>query len=253
MKNCFFSAIKAPLVLAPPVGATCQTRRIVMLDKKPLPRDARIVGDLLGQEQWYVGTEVGATQRVLRPRYRVGETCYVGEPYWRSNIIVPAWGVTPGIKTGHCRIIYRADQWVYCTRPPHDTIPPSPCEPWTDEDTLKAMGWRLMAGRFLPQKAARCWLKVLGVKVERLQQCSEEDAVLELVEPNPNPQPESLCLWRNYSVDVECYNCISARDSYYTMINAVDGPGTWAANPWVFAYTLQRVEKPAEAEKGERR
>ncbi|MGV6875881.1 hypothetical protein ACUSIJ_24750 [Pseudochelatococcus sp. B33] len=77
----------------------------------------------------------------------------------------------------------------------------------------------------MPRWASRLTLIVTGVRVERLQDISEEDAIAEGV----------LCDsdgWRDYLMpQTQC--CPTAKDSFRTLWNSINGPGAWEANPWV--------------------
>ena len=78
----------------------------------------------------------------------------------------------------------------------------------------------------MPRWASRILLKVTAVKIERLQDISEEDAKAEGVEPRIDHVGDAHCL---YTMP---FNIL------WTTIN---GPGSWEANPWVAAYTFERV------------
>ncbi len=80
------------------------------------------------------------------------------------------------------------------------------------------------------QSSMRLTLIVTDVRVQRLQEISEEDAVAEGVEHDTDG-------WQDYLMPAtQC--CVSARDSYRTLWDAINGPGSWEANPWVAAYTF---------------
>lgn len=84
----------------------------------------------------------------------------------------------------------------------------------------------------MPRRASRLTLAVTDVRVERLQDISEEDARAEGVESDSDG-------WRDYQMPhTQC--CGSARDSYRSLwnsLNADRGYG-WDANPWVVAVTF---------------
>lgn len=80
----------------------------------------------------------------------------------------------------------------------------------------------------MPRWASRILLKVTAVKIERLQDISEEDAKAEGVEPRIDHVGDAHCL---YTMP---FNIL------WTTIN---GPGSWEANPWVAAYSFEVVKK----------
>ena len=68
---------------------------------------------------------------------------------------------------------------------------------------------------FCTRKASRITLEVTGVRVERLQEISEEDVIAEGCEE-----------WCEYA---ELWNSINRKDS-------------WAANPWVWVVSFRKVD-----------
>jgi hypothetical protein len=98
---------------------------------------------------------------------------------------------------------------------------------------------------FMSRWASRLTLEIAEVRVERLQDLSEEDAKAEGVAPSEDEdQP-----WRCYSPTCErdggCAGVKTARGSFETLWDSINGdrPGaSWAANPWTWALTFRRVE-----------
>lgn len=89
---------------------------------------------------------------------------------------------------------------------------------------------RYRHGRFMPRWFSRLTLTVTAVRVERLQEISEADAIAEGVERDSDG-------WRDYLMpNTQC--CANACDSYRTLWEAINGPGSWEANPWAAAYTF---------------
>jgi hypothetical protein len=85
----------------------------------------------------------------------------------------------------------------------------------------------------MPKEAARIWLKVTDVRVERLQEISGEDLI-----------KEGIDFFRSNYVRV-------AFDEYKNIWNStikksdIDRYG-WDANPWVWVIEFERCEKPKE-------
>lgn len=73
----------------------------------------------------------------------------------------------------------------------------------------------------MPRWASRITLEITGVRVERLQEISAADAVVEGCE-SYTPYDQFRALW--------------------STIHAVDGPNGWAANPWVWVVSFRRVD-----------
>lgn len=108
-------------------------------------------------------------------------------------------------------------------------------EDWQRDDIADVTKWK--PSIHMPKEAARIWLKVTDVKVERLQEISGEDLT-----------KEGIDLFRSNYVRV-------AFDEFKNIWNFtikksdIDRYG-WDANPWVWVIEFERCEKPKE-EKGE--
>ncbi len=95
----------------------------------------------------------------------------------------------------------------------------------------------------MPKEAARIWLKVLDVRVERLQNITEEQAKSEGAIDNRGfiQSPEN-----------ECTVIHSAREHFMSIWDSTISKGqqdlySWAANPWVWVIEFERCEKPEAA------
>ncbi|WP_336801743.1 hypothetical protein [Kaistia sp. MMO-174] len=112
------------------------------------------------------------------------------------------------------------------------------------EPEPKHAGWvgRYRPGMFLPRWASRLTLTVTDVRVERLQDISEEDAIAEGVERLHHGWfPYGISTFMTMVVkgrEVPAQCCRTAHDSYLMLWNAINGPGAWEDNPWVAAYTF---------------
>ncbi len=98
--------------------------------------------------------------------------------------------------------------------------------------------WR--SSMFMPRWASRLTLIVEDVRVERLQDISETDALAEGVQRDSDG-------WRDYQMpQTQC--CATAKASYQTLWDEINGDGAWAANPWVAAYTFRVIKATSTAE-----
>lgn len=82
---------------------------------------------------------------------------------------------------------------------------------------------------FMPRRASRINLQITGIRVERLQDISEEDAKAEGVQiPFVNfPQPADS----KFKVGDPLG---SYKDHYKCLWGIINGPDSWAQNPWVW-------------------
>lgn len=110
--------------------------------------------------------------------------------------------------------------------------------------------WRVrsLSPRYLPRWASRLSLAITDVRVQRLQELSEDDAIAEGVQRNVHGDgswsPEDG--WIDYAGDDECHPAQSARESFSTLWESIYGPGSWGANPWVWAVTFQQTDQTQE-------
>jgi len=91
----------------------------------------------------------------------------------------------------------------------------------------------------MPKAVARIFLKVKSVKVEGLHDISHVDAVAECLHREWDGQH----FWySNYKKPNEMTT--SSIFSYATLWESINGTGSWDANPWVWVYEFERIEKP---------
>jgi len=86
----------------------------------------------------------------------------------------------------------------------------------------------------MPRWASRIDLEITAVRVERVQDITEEDAIKEGCEMDgniPKLQPHDVVGWVGWDSATEWFSDIW--DSIY---------GKWDANPWVWVYEFRRVE-----------
>ena len=89
----------------------------------------------------------------------------------------------------------------------------------------------------MPRHLSRIKLEITGVRVERLQDISEVDAIAEGIEHEP-----CSAHWKNYDTSPGGWRYWeSPIQSYRTLWNSINGPGSWDANPWVWALSFKRV------------
>lgn len=88
-------------------------------------------------------------------------------------------------------------------------------------------------------RAEACTNRILFTanKIERLQDISYEDCMLEGIMP-----------WTDFTYCAPgIYDeFIEAREAFAALIDKVSGRGTWDKNPWVFVYTFEVIKKGGE-------
>lgn len=104
----------------------------------------------------------------------------------------------------------------------------------------------------MPKEAARIWLKVMNVRVERLQEMKPVDVIKEGAYPdcldclNTYGESGSQCC---YGTEEQCSQCDEVMMEWEKLWNStikksdLDSYG-WSANPWVWVIEFERCEKP---------
>ncbi len=100
-----------------------------------------------------------------------------------------------------------------------------------DADDNLRQGWR--PSIHMPRWACRLELEIAAVRVERLNDCSEADAIAEGI-------AAELEGWTDYS-NPSCQMCLNPVDSYRTLWDSINGAGAWEANPWVWVVEFRKV------------
>ena len=154
---------------------------------------------------------------IKRPPYQPGDILYVRE----------TWCELPVNEAGHMR-----GHPVYYYRADGDMRP----EEWRGK-------WS--PSTHMPKEAARIWLKVTDVRVERLQEITDEQAKREGIQYDECPTGFT---WKQETDMHNCYTTpIGAMQALWNSTirkSDIDRYG-WDANPWVWVIEFERCEKPA--------
>lgn len=84
----------------------------------------------------------------------------------------------------------------------------------------------------MPRWASRITLEITGVRVERLQDISEADAIAEGIDAEDAKLTLSTIGAREISGPVA---------EYSVLWESINGPGSWDANPWVWVVEFQAI------------
>ncbi len=209
---------KAPLVRAILEGRKTQTRRIVKPVRHP------DLGNVYSP---------GALVREHEPQHVINRACPYGQPGDRIYVRETARSCRAYEVQG-----YPPSQWG--NKPiwfEADGTPPGAETAWATKATPAI---------HLPMFAARIWLEVTSVRVERLQDISEEDAITEGIERADNFF--GCTCWKAYGepegADVVCPD--DPIGSFRTLWESTGGD--WDSNPWVWAIdfkVLSTTGRPA--------
>lgn len=207
-----------PMVRALLDGSKTQTRRVVKgSDRWPA---CAVRAAILSTR----GTAMAIDSKRLS--YGPEIKCPYGMPGDRIQVKEAAWmwcERRPNGKTATGR-----DKWLYVPlrEAPIHYAADHPARPQVDvvsPETGNKWGWRFKVGRFLPARASRITLEVISVRVERLQDVSRGDAM------------EEGCPFPNMAQGDD------PRQWYAELWEQINGPGSWDANPWVWAIEFKRI------------
>lgn len=99
---------------------------------------------------------------------------------------------------------------------------------------LKSSGWKRRPSIFMPRWASRLLLEITDVRVERLNEISEEDAKAEGVSPAAEEPFRDAC--GDLVVPAGRY-----RNGYRELWESINGAGRWDANPWVWVIAFKNI------------
>jgi hypothetical protein len=184
----------APMMRAILSGEKTQTRRIV----KPQPQANTVTwGCTAGQG---FGFSFGGGDRIRCKFGEVGDRLWVRET-WRPQVI-DADGQVRITCVDSCRDVYPPEDW---------RIPKS-----AERGNVPSI--------FMPRWASRITLEITSVRVERLNEISEEDAMAEGMR----------LLNGRYTFNDGLWEERTAIDAFKALWHKINGEQSWLANPWVW-------------------
>ena len=81
-------------------------------------------------------------------------------------------------------------------------------------------------------------IRITDIKIERLQDISDEDCMKEGIKCYPSDVMPYLYAFDNN----HCHGYSSPKEAFARLIDKVSGKGTWDRNPYVFAYTFELLK-----------
>lgn len=105
-----------------------------------------------------------------------------------------------------------------------------------------ATNGKLRPSIHMPRWASRITLEITDIRLERLQDISESDAIAEGIADQPvncSHYGRKLA-WRDYEVEGITRN--NPVDSFKTLWRSINGKESWNVNPWVWVIEFKRVE-----------
>ena len=116
-----------------------------------------------------------------------------------------------------------------------------PCWYWADGNPRRG-DWTIPKPSIhMPRWASRITLRIKSVRVERLQEISEQDAIAEGVLRSQRAVSASAAAPAFFDYMLDQPNYCSARSSYSSLWESINGPGSWEKNPWVWVLEFERT------------
>jgi hypothetical protein len=209
-----------PMVQAILEGRKTMTRRIV----KPQPPDwCKYFGTSIFTPKGYISgrgeSPEGYGEKFIKCQYGTkGDILWLRET-WQKHCIETetdenTWAATEYKSTG--QYVYKADNYI---------LP---------KDSVVFGKWK--PSLFMPKEACRLFLKITNVKVERLQDISEEDAYKEGCDKK---------LGHKFNISCgESLEEVPHRFIFYKLWQSINGEQSWNDNPYVWVLEFEQCEKP---------
>lgn len=208
-------------------GQKTQTRRVVTSPRRP-PSDDWFISPLGDDRMWPHERipEARTKSRPMRCPYgQPGDRLWVRETWAAADIFYQDHELDePGV------IAYRADKTAQFQNPGRHQSGQVP-----DTD-LAQWNWDLLHWRpsiHMPRWASRITLEVTGLRVERLHDISEADALAEGV-----TQRNEVCVNNHGQTFTER---MTAKRAFQVLWHDINGAESWDANPWVWVVEFRRV------------
>ena len=215
----------APMVLALLAGRKTMTRRVL----KPQPETSSDGMIRFKESGWFAASVYSAAMQCagLKPPFVPGDLLWVRET-WQSGTTIDG----PQLSYRATPDYFPIDAW---TGPDegaghsfdYKRCPSANFSHWLDDIISNDGPW--CSPIHMPRWASRLTLEVTGVKVERLQEISDEDIYLE------GAIPDKWIEWRDDASSIglpEGSHIEDERDVFARLWNSLNGPTAWDANPW---------------------
>lgn len=214
-------------------GRKTQTRRLIK--PQPVIKNDTIYGE--NNRNSFSSNEWGETWKC--PFGQPGDILFVRESHFRFG----EWKKNGLTKTGKQKWRFFPAKDLPNFRYQDD--PPFKVE----RNSHRSIGWYKRTSLFMPKEFTRVWLEVTGIKVERLRDITEEDAMAEGIELEPmagynslNP-PDPKFMGRKYDYSKEYVGnkttMLVPIESYASLWRFINGPDSWKENPWVWVVSFK--------------
>lgn len=222
--------MSGPMMLANLAGRKRETRRITQIQPEPpfyiQPMHGRTPeGTPFGD--WSLWRECGPDydgDDLRCPYGKVGDRLRVKEGF----------RITSGKSTGpNCYLsgVYAADKTAFCLR-----VTERDFALWQS----RAYPYRGTPGRFMYASLSRMTLEITAIRVERVQDLTEEAALAEGIVYDEKYQWYHVPGLEHPNNDFLVFSRPTAREMYAALFDTINGSGAWLGNPlvWVVEYKI---------------
>lgn len=107
----------------------------------------------------------------------------------------------------------------------------------------ESMAWHKRLARFMPRSACRNVLEITCIRIERLQDITEDDAKAEGIKFK-RPVDGEPCTYYDYIWKTEdsCEWFTDPKLSFKSLWYTINGPASWDENPWVWVIEFKRLD-----------
>lgn len=195
-----------------------QTRRLLN------PQPDKSVTDIISNCSEFVSAY--PNRKVIKPfefttkcKYKIGDILWVRETWQHTKCL------NINFEDENYGYVYKADG-----------------QPWEDYEH-----WNWKPSIFMPKEACRIFLKLKSIRIERLNDITESDAIAEGIERWTEERMKSKPThYKVYFQNCKPEDLMSYTsdpiDSYETLWQKINGEKSWAENPFVWVYEFERCE-----------
>lgn len=197
-----------PILYSTPMVQALQAKRKTMT--------RRIVKYPCKSKTHHVGIESGEPPVSFCPYGEIGDVLWVRESYCYVGLD-HAHDLLEGARDNN-QNVYKAsihEDWIVYAK--------------------KKYGYKWKPAIHMPKEACRMWLEITNIRVERLQDIGELDAVKEGISNNETKYFDYL---RKDFLNETAYH------SFFTLWQSINGADSWNKNPWVWVIEFKQVDRP---------
>jgi hypothetical protein len=105
-------------------------------------------------------------------------------------------------------------------------------------------------GRFMPKAAARIWLEITSISIERLQDITDYDAVSEGIIEYEDGSFHNYFTQKGLRTE-DGVECLLEKGSFQSLWCAVNGVKSWEENPWVWVIQFKLLSTAGKPKRKE--